>query len=152
VLTHTTRSHSATGWESQGEVSLHVANGDEFPTAVHKLNDWLQEQARMEHGAAPAAGGAPPPLFMLAHNGHRCDWPVLTASMAARGMALPDCVTLLGCSRYLFVDGIGDILGRKWSMTNVYAARFDGARIPEQHTARGDVRCGVRLLRACVAC
>jgi hypothetical protein len=72
--------------------------------------------------------------------------------MAARGMVLPDCVTLLGCSRYLFVDGVGDILGRKWSMTNVYAARFDGARIPEQHTARGDVRCGVRLLRACVAC
>ena len=131
------------GWESQGQLSLHVANGDEFPAAVRKLNDWLQAQALMDcGGAASAAAGActPPPLYMLAHNGHRCDWPVLTASLAARGMALPECVTLLACSRNLFVDGMGHVLGRYWSMTNVFAARFDGASIPQQHTARGDVR------------
>jgi hypothetical protein len=67
---------------------------------------------------------------------------LLTASLAARGMALPECVTLLApasrtCGRCAPACTAAEGCRRR---RNVFAARFDGASIPQQHTARGDVR------------
>ncbi len=110
----------------------HIAEG-EFASAALALNVWLQAVADS------AAEGTP--VYMVAHNGHSCDWRFLTLHLLECGLSLPACVTKLCCTKKLFVSDMKEVLGRRWSMSAIYAARFDGAEIENAHTAAADVRC-----------
>jgi hypothetical protein len=131
-------SHVCTGWAScSAPLSLHIAPSQhiaegEFASAALALNYWLQDVADN------AAEGTP--VYMVAHNGHSCDWRYLTLHLLEYGMSLPTSITKLCCSKKLFVSDKKAVLGRRWSMNAIYAARFDGADIKDAHTAAADVR------------
>jgi hypothetical protein len=118
------------GVPPDGRFSTHSMPGSSFKPAAAELNVFLETMSA-------AAGGKE--VVMLAHSGAGCDWPVLTCGLAATGLALPACVTKLGCTRTLFVAELKEMLGRKWSMSAIYGLRFNGAEIPNQHQALGDV-------------
>ena len=113
-----------------GRFSEHVTRTTAFQPVGEKFIGFIEKMSA-------AAGGKQ--VVMLAHNGATCDWPVLTSGLVASGLALPACVEALGCSRKIFVAELKELLGRKWSMKKIYAARFDGAKIPEHHQALADV-------------
>jgi hypothetical protein len=123
--------HVGAGWEPCREtLSLRIQKGA-FAKAARTTIEWLQ-------ALAPAAAEGSQ-VCLLAHNGPYWDWPILTAHLTTRGMELPACVSLLGCSRVLFVSGKEEVLQRLWNMSDVYRARF-GRDVPNAHTAEGDVR------------
>jgi hypothetical protein len=111
-------------------LSLHIPQG-EFAAGAAIFTTWLDAVASC---AAPGSK-----LVLLAHNGASFDWPILTANLLHARMALPGCVSLLGCSRELFVAGKERTLRRLWSMRAIHRARF-GRDVPNAHTAEGDVR------------
>jgi hypothetical protein len=123
--------HAAAGrWKSPTDDKVFSQKVKSFEAAGRELATWLER-------VSADAGGAP--MLMLAHNGASYDWPVLTRQLAAVNQELPPCVTLLGCSRSLFVAGHQEVLGKFWSMQYVYAAHFNGAAIPNAHSAEGDI-------------
>jgi hypothetical protein len=122
---------------------LRIMDGDaDFKQGAYQLIDYLQNVSAAAHGV---------PLYMFAHNGHSYDWRILTKQLLSHGLLLPSCVAQLCCSQRLFVAEKKPELGRLWSMAHVYAKRFDGARIPSAHTAKGDVKCvaRARILDSC---
>lgn len=119
-----------------GRFGTHSMPGSSFKPAAAELNAFLESMSA-------AAGGKE--VVMLAHSGASCDFPTLTKGLAITGMALPACVTALGCSRKIFVAELKEVLGRKWSMSLIYAARFNGAKIPNQHQALGGVSAMERI-------
>jgi len=114
----------------------------EYSIAAHDCTAWLRDLLPGQRGA-----GAGVPIFALAHNGHANDWPLFEHGLKTVGLTAQGVVTSLDCSRGLFVAEKKAELGPFWSMENIYAERFHGEKIPNQHTAMGDVDAMVRIFK-----
>lgn len=100
-----------------------------------------------------AAAGPAGRVLLLAHNGHKYDFPRLESLLRASGCALPECVVGSGeCTRELFAVGLegrrpaGD---RKWSLGYLFGLHFPGERHGKEEkrgqAAKADVRAMMKL-------